>query len=214
MKSPTLSLFYFLTLSFFTLSLSAQDAYHQNLQVKLADEFNLPAGEFVLFDNETDLLNTAFNYGSNKQILDSEDTDFSQKVILTVASQGAIPWDAGWGIGNQKRIEAGDKILLVYHIRAIEEQGRVNSYVERTSNFEKEAFYDLPIPLNWTTIYIPFEAKISYAPGSLNFGFHLAHQAQILELGGFTAINYKKSQQLAWQEIVGKTTSIKVEFWI
>ena len=108
MKSPICSHVLLLALSFLFCSpfLLAQDAYHQNLQTKLANDFNLPTGEFVLFDNETDLLNTAFNYGSNKQILDSEDTDFSQKVKLTVASQGANPWDAGWGIGNQKRIEA------------------------------------------------------------------------------------------------------------
>ncbi|MEM6700121.1 MAG: endo-1,4-beta-xylanase, partial [Bacteroidota bacterium] len=197
MKSPILKLS-LLTLSLISSShfLFAQDTYHQNLQAKLANDFNLPNGEFILFDNETNLLNTAFNYGSSKQILDSEDTDFSKKVKLTIASQGANPWDAGWGISNQKRIEAGDKILLVYHIRVIDEEGRVNSYVERTSNFEKEAFYDLPVPSDWMKMYIPFEAKINYAPGDLNFGFHLAHQAQTIEIGGFTAINYKKNVSL------------------
>ncbi len=174
----------------------AQDDYHTNLQTTLQNDFSLPVGNWVLYNNETDILNTAISYGATSNITPVTDQPFSQKSILTVAQPGANPWNSGWNIRNQIAVQSGDVVLAVFYIRSVGGEGKVNFFIENSSTFDKEAIFTLPISEEWQRYYIPFQSSASYNPNSLVWGFHLGFQAQTIEVGGFTGINFQGNANL------------------
>ena len=170
----------------------AQDAYHSALQLSLQNGNNLPAGDWVFFDNEDAIMNGATSYGSSASVQDVTDQDFSKKVVHNI-SQGANAWNAGWNIRNKEAIQTGDKMLLVFNIRSIGGVGKVNVIAEHVTTFNKEIIFTLPISEEWNQYLIPFESSDNYAINTLVWGFHLAFEDQTIEIGGFTALNYNNT---------------------
>ena len=187
--------FLLLLLSFFASILFAQDAYHSQL-INRFEETNLPIGEWVFFDNETAILNIASGYGGTFITQESDNTDFSTVVNANISRQGINQWDSGWNLRNPATIIAGDRILLIFSIRSLGGTGQVNIFVEDASTFAKETFLTVDIAEEWTQYVIPFEASKTYTANTLSWGFHLAHQIQNIEIGGYTAMNFRKSVAL------------------
>lgn len=167
-----------------------QDAYHSGLSDLFQNQYNLPTGDWIFFDNEDAILNNAIGYGGAFNTLESEGTDFEQVVQINIAQAGNNPWDAGWNISNRITVNRRDKVVFIFHIRSVEGQGKVNVFAENAQTFVKEAILTVDVAEDWTTYIIPFESSQTFNVNSLVFGFHLAHQAQQLEIGGFTAMNF------------------------
>ncbi len=181
----------------FSLLLTAQDAYHSTLQMQLAAEYNLPAAEFAIADNEADINNSSYTWFANRAVEESSDTDFSQKIVLTSTRVGANPWDEGWGVKNKARIAAGDRVLIVFQVRSVGGTGDVNVMAENATTYAQEVFLTLNVSETWTTYYIPFQSNNTFGPDGMQFGMHLAKRLQTIELGGFTVLNYKQNVALA-----------------
>ncbi|MEL7531693.1 MAG: endo-1,4-beta-xylanase [Bacteroidota bacterium] len=183
--------FAFLILTFgLLLALKAQDTYHTQLQDSLQVNHNLPTGNWVFFDNETDIMNTAIGYGSSNNQQTVTGQPFTKMVEHVLASPGGAPWDAGWNIRNTTAVQNGDVMLAVFYIRSVGGEGKVNFFVEDAFTFAKEVILTLPVGTEWRRYLIPFTAGSNYAANGMSWGFHLAFQAQTIQIGGFTALNY------------------------
>ena len=174
--------YYLLAFLSINLTALAQDAYHSQLQTSFQDDFNLPAGQWLFFDDENAILNSAGGYGGSFSTLTSTDTDFSRITRGIISREGSNQWDSGWNLRNQQRINKDDKVLIVFSIRAVGGKGQVNIFAEDSNTFAKEAFLTVDISEEWTAYAIRFEASKLFNPGSITFGFHLAHQVQTLSL--------------------------------
>jgi GH35 family endo-1,4-beta-xylanase len=173
-----------------------QDNYHAGLQENFNAQFNLSTGEWLLFNNENEIYNAARSYGAMVNVVASEGSDFSIKANAKISAPGSNRWDAGWNIGIKKPITRGDKILIVFSLRSNSENGEAWFLAENATTFTKEAYLPITITPTWKQYLIPIEASAGYNMDALNLGFHLATQQQDIEIGGFTAINYKKTVQL------------------
>lgn len=187
---------------FILLNLQAfsQDAYHQTLQNQLQTEYALNGGIFVLSSNETTNANAFGVYGNQtNSIISVSGQDFTVANSVTINATGANPWDAGMNQRNNTTVSQNDKVLLVCWLR-IASTATANSsvglFAEDSADFSKEAFAKIDLSNNWLQYFIPFEATQTYAPNTLSFGFHLAYDAQEVEVGGFTVINYENNYPL------------------
>lgn len=178
-------------------NLFSQDAYHQSLQDLFQTEYNLPVGEWVFFDNESQNMNAAGGYGGSYSILESAGTAFSKKARAVIADPGDNPWNSGWNIRNQRSITRGDKVLILFSIRSPSGSGKVTIFAENSTTFSKEAALTVEFSDGWTQYLVPFESSQTFNVNTITFGFHLAFQAQTLEIGGFTAINFGDDVSLA-----------------
>ncbi|MEM6342253.1 MAG: endo-1,4-beta-xylanase [Bacteroidota bacterium] len=177
----------------FILPLRAQDAYHTQLQDSLQANHGLPQGSWVFFDNETDIMNTAIGYGSSNTQQTVSGQPFSLMVEHVLGAAGNAPWDAGWNIRNTNAVQNGDVMLAVFYIRSIGGEGKVNFFVENATTFAKEVILTLPVGTDWRRYSIPFTAGSNYGANAMSWGFHLAYQAQTIQIGGFTALNYDQN---------------------
>jgi len=182
--------YYLLTLLFINFTTFAQDVYHSQLEASFLTTYQIPLGEWVFFDNEAAIINAAGSYGGSYSVQESADTDFSKYVIATIANAGNNAWDAGWNMRNQKKINAGDKVLIIFSIRSVGGIGKVNIFAENASTFDKEMFLTVDVSEEWTHYFVPFKSTRTYNPSAISFGFHLAAQAQTIEIGGYTAMNF------------------------
>ncbi|MCI4671088.1 MAG: endo-1,4-beta-xylanase [Bacteroidia bacterium] len=175
------------------LSVSAQDAYHSNLKSNLQSQYSVTGGDWLFYNNETEILDNTIRYGGAHSINNASNQDFASKSRMIISSAKTNPWDAGWNIRNKIAIQQGDVVLLTFYIRAVGSKGKVNFFAENASNFNKEVILTMPIDTSWKLYYIPVEMRAGYNIESLVVGFHLGFEAQTIEIGGFTAINYGKS---------------------
>ncbi|MFK7922946.1 MAG: endo-1,4-beta-xylanase [Bacteroidia bacterium] len=172
-------------------SLAAQDTYHTQLQDSLQINNSLPAGNWLFYDNEANIMSNAGAYGtSSSSVQTATGQMFSQQIEHVMANAGNAPWDAGWNIRNTSAVQAGDVLLAVFYIRSVGGEGKVNFFVENTTTYAKEVILTLPVGTDWRRYYIPFTSGANYAPNNLGVGLHLAFQAQTIQIGGFTALNY------------------------
>jgi len=176
----------------------AQDAYHQNLNESLMADYNLPETQWVIADNEASIYNSITNYGSNESEVNIENENFTLASQVVIGQAGNNPWDAGWKLANTIDVQSGERVLLTFWLRSTGGgNGKANIFVERASNFVKEVYLSLNVTEQWTQYYIAFEATTgNYTPGQLSIGFHLALDAQTLQIGGFTAAKYASSVAL------------------
>ncbi len=181
---------------FMSTSIYAQDAYHQSLNSWLMNNYGLPTAEWIIDNTEVNIYNSAINYGCTESVEDVTDQDFSKVSQVVVGQAGNNPWDAGWKADNSIAVQDGDNVLLVLWLRSIGGSGKTNIFIERASNFDKEAYLAVSVQEEWTQYLIPFDANGDYSVGQLTMGFHLALQAQTLQIGGFTAINYGNAVDL------------------
>ncbi|MEM1215315.1 MAG: endo-1,4-beta-xylanase [Bacteroidota bacterium] len=197
-----------LLLLLFTTLLSAQDDYHNNLQTLLQNDYNLPVGNWVFYDNESQIFSASGNYGVSFATYNTTDQPFSIRAEAVRSSAGNNPWDAAWTIGNKQAINDGDAVLGVFYLRSVDGPGKVNFFVEHATTYEKEVFLTLDIDEEWHRYLVRFHSGTNYGVNGLTWGFHLAHQAQTIEFGGFTALNYGNSVTV--QELPNETN---VEFY-
>lgn len=196
-KSSTMRILsFFLLLTFVLNTSSAQDQYHTDLQNLLQTEYNLPVGEWVLYDSESQNLSNGINYGGSFSQQTVSDQLFSTLGRQVITNAGGNPWDSGWNIRNSTSVQTGDKLLAVFYIRSIGGPGKVNFFVENASTFAKEVILTLDIDEEWRRYIVPFESSANYNIGSLVWGYHTAFQAQTIEFGGFTGLNYDNNVAL------------------
>lgn len=175
---------------FFSLLL-AQDTYHNQLQASLSNDYSLPAGTWVFNHTEVDNYSQIASWGGGQSVINSEGQAFSRLSQVSISGQGNNPWDSGWKINNSTSIQQGDRVLLVFWIRSTSESGSAKLFIEHATDFNKEIYVDVNITPDWVQYFVPFEAlNGSYNADGLAFGFHLALQQQVVQIGGFTAINY------------------------
>ncbi|MEM1327066.1 MAG: endo-1,4-beta-xylanase [Bacteroidota bacterium] len=178
--------------------LHAQDAYHTSLQTMLQTEYSLPEGEWVFSNTESIIYQIATGYGGNYSVqAAADDQSFDRTVKATISRAGSNPWDAGWVISNSNAMRTGDRMLAVFYLRSVGGSGEVNFLVENNTTFAKEVYLQLPVSEEWRWYIIPFSSMANYTVGSCNWGFHLANKAQTIEIGGFTALNYKRAVELS-----------------
>ena len=185
----------FLSLLSFAL-LNGQDTYHTNFQDYLQSEYGLPAADWVFFDTENAILSEAIHYGCSASQLNAQDQEFALKTHLVIGAGGGEPWSSGWNIRNQQAVQSGDVLLAAFYIRSLEGAGKVNFFVENASTFAKEVILTLDIDEEWRRYLIPFQSGATYSFESLVWGFHLGFQAQTIEVGGFTALNFNNDVTL------------------
>lgn len=184
------------SLLWITICCFAQDDYHNKLESSFTTTYQIPVGEWLFFDNEAANMDAAGSYGGAFSINESTDTEFSKLVKATISRAGNNAWDSGWSLRNQNRINANDKVLIIFSIRAVGGSGKVNVFAENSTTFDKEVFLSVDVSEEWTHYFVPFDASRTFNPNSLTFGFHLAHQVQTLEIGGYTAMNFKNTVNL------------------
>lgn len=189
MQKNLLFLFFIL----FQISAFAQDDYHNYLNNFLATDYSLPQGEYVFYDTEATINQVANSYGGNYSTQPVTDQEFSQKVRATISNAGNNPWDAGWKILNKETVATGDKMLAVFFLRSVNGEGEVDFFVENNTTFAKEVILTFSVTEEWRRYIIPFESMANYSLNSLGWGFHLARMSQTIEIGGFTAFNYKNT---------------------
>ena len=191
--NKSISLFAFVL---FCLSAKTQDAYHQNLQNLLQTDFNLPAGDWLLYDTEDGNLNNAGDYGGTFSTKNIADQPFTKYVEADISRQGGNVWDSGWNLRNRAALAAGDVLLAVFYVRSEGGSGEINFLMENSTTYEKEMYLGIPTSINWRRFYVPVKVGSGYANGGLTIGFHLASQVQTVQIGGFTVLNYKKRTTL------------------
>ncbi|MEN0002765.1 MAG: endo-1,4-beta-xylanase [Bacteroidota bacterium] len=179
------------------MSLLAQDNYHTYLTTLFGDDFGLPQGQWVFYDNESQIYQNAIGYGGNFSVQNATDQVFARQQRCFIGSAGNNPWDAGWTISNKSSIQAGDKMMAVFFIRSVNGPGEVNFFAENNTTFAKEVYLNLPLTEEWQRYIVSFESMASYAVNTCNWGFHMGNVAQTIEIGGFTAINYQNEADLS-----------------
>ncbi len=186
--------FLFVLLSF---SITAQDQYHTDLQALLMEDYNLPTATYLMQDEEVQNYSEATSYGSSASIVDIDNELFSKVFTFNVGSAGDNPWNSGFFVKNTQSVQTGDKVLLVFSIKTQSGIGKVNFFAENSVTFDKEVLLTLDVTDQWRLYYIPIDIQNNYGVGSLNIGFHLGFQAQVIEVGGFTGLNYDNTVELA-----------------
>lgn len=186
-----------LVICFLHFALSAQDAYHNNLQSELQTNYSLPTGSWVFNNTEAANLIADYSYGDiTRTNLTANGQDFSQKINIVVDAVGDNPWNAGYGIRNIESISANDACLFVIWLRAVDEPGKVSLFVENATTFDKEVFFTFELSEEWRQYLLPFDAEITYAPNDLAAGLQLSWQEQTIEIGGMTMLNYGNAVEL------------------
>ncbi len=191
--------FLFTTIICQLLLAQAPDAYHNALLTQLQSEWGLAGGTFVLPPNETTLASQRAAYGCTVTNLAPAGQDFSQSVQLDIATQGNNPWDAGMFWSNEAPLQTGDRILVVAWMRISPgsgSTGKVSLFAEDGTTYEKEIYLTADLTDTWEQYLIPFESGSNYAGGEFNLGFHLAYQAQQVEIAGVNALNYEQTVSL------------------
>ena len=138
---------------------SAQDSYHTELIGFLSEEFDLEGHSFVLFDNETEIVQTKFTYGDIQVSEVAEgDLGFSSYTSINVPVAGTNPWDAGYGIRNVNQVNRGDAIIVHFWARRNSSSGSVNGFSEDGATFEKEFFNFFELTDDWTSYFYSFKS--------------------------------------------------------
>ena len=191
-------------LTFFSAFLSivtfanAQDAYHINLQTQLQTTYTLPTGSIWILPN-TETATTALvgNYGGTTTDFTPTGTSFTkaQRRVVTV---GTNPWDAGHTYKNQAAIAKGDRILVIYWVRATTTNAKLNLFSENVTTYAKEYYVSITPTATLKMYTVPFESTADYAANSLTIGgAHLGVVDQTLEIGGVACLNFKTTTPLS-----------------
>jgi len=173
--------------------LQGQDAYHQDLLQGLEQDYGITNPEFLFTSSETGNINSRYNYGSaTVQVEDIANLSFSKLTTINVANPTNNPWDTGLGSFNQKTIDDGDIVLVTFYARRNSSDSEIFVFAEDSNNFEKEYFISMGLTPDWTQYFIAFEASKTYQNNRMAIGFHFGSKTQNIEIGGFTAMNFKK----------------------
>ncbi len=203
---------FILTACLLSTFLPGQDAYHSALQTELQQQYNLPAGSWLLNDSEQANLNGDYWYGDMlAENQPATGLPFSRKVHIRVNSAGDNPWDAGYGLQNVQPVASGSACLLVVWLRAEQGNGQLSLFVENSSTYEKEVYLTFNPTAEWTQYLVPFDANQAYPVGGLTVGLHLAWMPQTVEIGGLTVLSYGPG--LAIDDLPNQTNNDKYGGW-
>jgi len=184
-------LFVLLTGCFFPLI--AQDAYHGSLDNLLRTTYALPApAQWVLPNTEAATLASEVNYGGITTAFSITGQSFTQG-RRRVVNAGTNPWDAGHYYKNIAAVAAGNKCLIVFWLRSLTPNAKVNIFAENAVTYDKETYTAVSVGSEWQLYAVPVEAKAAYNAGALSIGLHLAESTQTVEIGGAACINYQNS---------------------
>ncbi len=183
-----------------SVSILAQDAYHQRLLTQLEEDYGLIGGEWVVSANEFTTMSNLFYWGvSNYTLEDADGQIFTQAVSATVSESKENSWDSGIGIINNQPIEVGDKLLIVVWMRgttATAMGASTNLFFEDNIVYQKEASLEAKLSKEWRQYLIPFEAKRSFDSWEAQIVWHLNLHLQTVEIGGLTLLNYGNNYEL------------------
>ena len=174
----------------------AQDAYHQALQGELQTNYGISGGNWLFSQTEMANLNNAIKYGGSHSIQNPSGLPFGSNARMFMDAARAQPFNAGWFLRNPNSVQQNEVLLFTFYIRSLGNEGQVSFFVEDGSTFAKEVYYTMPVDTAWRKYFIPIQASQGYASQGLSAGFHLGYQAQTIEIGGFTALNFGNSYTL------------------
>jgi GH35 family endo-1,4-beta-xylanase len=173
------------------------DAYHNALISQLQNNYSLAGGNWILTPNENTNISNAISYGNTTTTNNVTGQDFTKAINLNIPTAGSAQWDAGYSIPNVNTVQQGDRVLAVLWLRTVSvplaAPGKLTVFAENSTTYHKEFELTINPTLQWQQYIIPFESSDTYNTGTLNFGFHLAFQEQILEVGGMALVNYNTS---------------------
>lgn len=116
---------------------------------------------------------------------------------LSLPESGFNEWDLRIRARGTAPVAQGDKILAEFWMRCIEPAGgdcilRLN--VERDgSPYTKSISTPYPVGREWRRFRVLFEMRESYSAGGYSIDFWMGQQAQAVELGGISLLNYGPS---------------------
>ena len=145
----------------------------------------------MFYDNEAEINDVQFRWGSVVQAVPISGEAFSSAIDAEVLQGGVNPWDAGIFVQNKVAVSQGDVIYCTFYIRTTSGPGRVSVVIEDSETFSKEFFFEADMPAEWTKYQLTFESKDDYDIADLNFGFQYGTETQSIQIGGFTAINFR-----------------------
>lgn len=200
----------FFILSSLSLSINAQDAYHQDLEAFLLEEYNVENGAYLFYDNEIDNANNYFTYGSmSVQTETAVGEAFGSYINYTVSNPGNNAWDAGANTRNTSAVSKGDVILISFWAKRLSGTSELIAFSEDGNDFSKEYYFEIVLSNNWQRYFISFEASKDYATNNLANGFHMASIAQEFQIGGYTAYNF--GTQYAPGDLPGDVSNVTYE---
>jgi len=178
---------------FITLSISAQDNYHQELIDAFASENNLETPGFIFENTESGNLSAMYNYGNmTLATKDVEGFDFTKETAISVPSAGNNGWDSGYGIKTKTSIVKDDILVFAFWARKTSTNSEVQFFVEDGSSFEKEFFETINFTPDWNQYFVAVKASKNYGVDKMAVGFHLASIVQDLDIAGVTGFNFGK----------------------
>ena len=189
---------------------NAQDSYHQNLLQDLAENYGITNSEYLFTSTENGNIVTRYNYGNaSVENTDIENLSFSKVTTVNVPSAGVNQWDTGMGNRNQLTIDDEDIVLVTFWGRRNSDASELFLFAEDANDFSKEYYISMPLTPDWTQYFVAFKSSKNYAVDQMALGFHFGAAVQNVEIGGFTAMNFK--QQYPIEEIPSSFTTFGYE---
>ncbi len=175
----------------------AQDAYHSSLLSFLQTDYNLPAGSWLFYDTEAAINSNKVTFGNTTTTETVTDEPFSIKSKINLSQAPANVFSSQWYIQNKQAVQQGDVIWATFYIRSVGQKGKVSFFIENAVTYSKEMYLTMSVDTVWRRFMIPVQTTAAYPVNGLTFGLHLGYQAQNIEFGGFTGINYAKTVALS-----------------
>lgn len=171
-------------------------SYHDRLANFLRSQHGLPAGAWVLSNNENTCLNDAVHYGHMVTQSSVHGMDFTRAVQMIVEDRGGAAWDAGYFVPGITGLEKDDRLLLAVWLRTESVQGQegrtgtLRLFCEEEDTDNKDFYIPVRPTSEWQRYLIPFRSR---SDGVRRVGFHLAYTRQTIEFGGLALLNYGAS---------------------
>jgi endo-1,4-beta-xylanase len=199
-KAAMISLKYiFLIISFIVL-LIAQTEDPKFADYLAAERENLPRDGTLLYNctvvSGYNLGTGGSNAGMQRFDVVERDMPFTRAYRITVVTPGGNSWEPQFQTpANTAAIKQGDMLFWVFWARGIahpEEEDLVKAFFYAQLNespWSGIASFDVAPASDWQKFYVYGEAPQDFPTGKMVVTFHLGYFAQVIEFGGFIALN-------------------------
>ncbi len=160
----------------------------------------LPKGETIADENA--LLNAPLtgDFGT-KETVDVADMPFSKAVQFTTTKQAPNSYDFHVQVTPSTKLETGDICLVTIYSRLVSggdsdtSTGKIEVAVQETETGEFNAALkkEITVENNWGVRYLAFTVPSSVAGKALRIQVRPGFYKQVVEVGGFSVVNYKQS---------------------
>jgi endo-1,4-beta-xylanase len=140
--------------------------------------------------------------GTKLEKIKVEGLPFSIALKLTVPGPGANSWEPQFMTANNSVPAArGDVLFYIFYMRCASSadasgKGKALGYVQLSrSPWSGLGSLDFNPGTEWRKYYLTAVAGEDFAKGDVQITFHLGYFAQVLEIGGFIALNLGKVNQ-------------------